>query len=238
MECPICGETIPLSSKVCASCGNEYDGFFLTEEVASSEVRKRVTQQKPPKVPSALKPRRAPLSRPTMFMIIGGVVALVVVAGGVFMFMSRSKGGAGKPAEAVTSYYKYLQAGDSESLLALFDSGFQPTDATRAGLKAALAANSYAVTGPQIRVISDDGTTAFIAIDSVDVTVTPKNGSPPKRYSLAGLRAELPDAGPQAASVVKITNTGGGWKIAGRTYGGWSPQNLWLLGDIKKPQQQ
>lgn len=203
MQCPICGETLPLSSKVCASCGNEYDGFFLTEEVESSAARRSVTQQKPPRQPSALKPRRAPIDGRRMAMIGGGVAAVLVIAVAAFLFIPRGKGGAGKPADAVTNYYKYLQSGDSEGLLALFDSAFQPVESEKTGLKAAIAANSYAVTGPTIRVISDDDTTAYVAIDSVGVAVTPRNGAPPQRFSLASLISQLPDKDPQQVSVVK-----------------------------------
>jgi hypothetical protein len=214
MECPICGETLPLSSKVCSSCGHEYDGFFLTEEVESSAVRRSVTRQKPPKQPSALKPGRGPLSRTALAWIGGGVAALVLIAVVAFIFIPRGKGGAGKPADAVTSYYKYLRSGDTEGLLSLFENGFQPTESDRTGLKAAISTNTYAVTGPTVKVL------------------TPKKGGTPQQYSLASLLSSAPGS----SCVVGLENMGDGWKISGRTYGGWAPQNLWLVGDLE-PQQ-
>jgi hypothetical protein len=232
MECPICGETLPLSSKVCSSCGHEYDGFFLTEEVESSAVRRSVTRQKPPKQPSALKPGRGPLSRTALAWIGGGVAALVLIAVVAFIFIPRGKGGAGKPADAVTSYYKYLRSGDTEGLLSLFENGFQPTESDRTGLKAAISTNTYAVTGPTGRGWTAAGPNATLAIHSVDVTVTPKKGGTPQQYSLASLLSSAPGS----SCVVGLENMGDGWKISGRTYGGWAPQNLWLVGDLE-PQQ-
>jgi hypothetical protein len=232
MECPICGETLPLSSKTCAACGNEYDGFFLTEEADSSAVRRSVTQQKPPRQPSALKPGRGPLSRTTLMWIGGGVAALVLIAIVAFIFIPRGKGGADKPAGAVSSYYQYLKSGDDAALLSLFVSGFQPTASEKIGLKAALAANSYSVTGPSVNVLTDDGKNATVAITSVDVAVTPKKGGTPQQYSLASLLSSAPGS----TVVVRLENLGDGWKISGRTFGGWAPQNLWLVGDLKPPQ--
>lgn len=40
MECPVCGEKLPLNAKVCAGCGEPVDRFFLTEELEASQVRK------------------------------------------------------------------------------------------------------------------------------------------------------------------------------------------------------
>lgn len=39
VDCPICGEEIPLSGKTCGSCGYEEEAFFLTEEMESSTLR-------------------------------------------------------------------------------------------------------------------------------------------------------------------------------------------------------
>ena len=232
MECPICGETLPLSSKICASCGNEYDGFFLTEEVDSSALRRSVTNVKPPRQPSALKPRsRAPLSARTIWIIVASVAAVVIAVAAVIVFVPRGQTAAGSPAAAVNMYYQCLQKGDSAGLFSLFENAYQPMEGARASIKAALAANKYVVSGPVTRVVLSGEDTALVAIDSLEVQVT-AGGATGKR-SIAELKQSLVGSQTGKGVVVRLTNTSSGWKISGRPLKGWSAENIWLIGNIE-----
>lgn len=229
MECPVCGETLPLSSKICPSCGHEYDGFFLTEEFKSSDLQKRASKTgKAPKVPSALKPGRHPRDVKKIAFIVGGLAVLIAIGVLVLLLVSGGKNAVKKPSEAVTKYYEYLKAGNSSGLFDLFESGFQPTENVRTGLEAALATNTYEVKGPEVTTPNEEGDAVFVQINNVDVTTTPKSGAAPKSNSLAAY-------GPGSVSVVKVIKTSGGWKISGRAHGGWAPNNLWLIGDVRTP---
>jgi hypothetical protein len=228
MQCPICGETLPLSSKVCEACGNEYDGFFLTEEFDSSDVRKRVTSEAARrKQPSALKPGRPPLDPKIIWIVAGVVVAVAVIGALLYFFMPQSGGAPSKPEATVSKYYDYIKSGDAEGLFSLFEPGFLPTAPDRAAIQAALSANSYAVKGPQVTVLKKDKATAVVEIEGVEVDVTPKAGGPVKKLTLVDAN------GAPMVSVVELSNNGNGWKIMGRPVNGWSPDNLWLLGDVK-----
>jgi hypothetical protein len=236
MECPICGETLPLSSKVCDSCGHEYDGFFLTEEFASSTVRKSAAPQKPPRrQPSALKPGRPPLGRKKIAIIAGAAVLLIAAAIAVFMFMPTSFSAAGAPDAAVTKYYQYLQDGNAEGMFSLFESGFQPMEQVKAAVKAALATNKYTVKPPVVTVVRQVDNVADVKIESVEVTSLPKSGGTPKKQSLAAYAESLPGNNPKLVSMVKVSNNGEGWQITGRPVSGWSPENMWLIGEIQAP---
>jgi hypothetical protein len=236
MQCPICGETLPLSSKVCDACGHEYDGFFLTEEFDASTVRKSVTGQKPPRTPSALKPGRPPLERRTKFLIAAGVVLMVAVVALVVVFIPHGVSAPSKPDEAVLKYYQYLQKGNGDALMSLFESGFLPVATDKAAVKAALASNTYEVTPPTIKVLTNDNGVAIVAIQDVQVQVTPKSGGAPKALSLAAYLQSVPGTPAGTVALVKLHNNGSGWQIAGRPVGGWNPDNLWLIGELKVAQ--
>ncbi|HEY5503304.1 MAG TPA: hypothetical protein VIJ97_08330 [Candidatus Anoxymicrobiaceae bacterium] len=232
MKCPICGETLPLSSNVCASCGNEYDGFFLTEEVKSSALRRSVAESKAPRQPAALKPRnRAPLSSRTIWIIVVSVAAAIIAVAAVLVFVPRGKTAAGNPAAAVNLYYQYLQKGDSEGLFSLFDPGFLPMEGARASIKAALSTNKYAVTGPATRVMSSDNNTALVAIDSLQVQVT--SGGNTRTLTLADRLQSLIGSQTGKSLVVRINNSGSGWKISGRPLNGWTVEDIWLVGTLQ-----
>jgi len=222
MQCPICGETLPLSSRVCSACGNEYDGFFLTEEVESSALRRSVTSSSPRRQPAALTPRRmAPLSTRSKWLIAVGALALtLIVVAGVIVLPHRAAT-AGNPADAVTLYYRYLQQGDADGLFSVFESGYLPMERPRAAVRANLSNSKYAVTGPTIHVVSGDTNTAVVQIDDVEVDVTAR-GAQTKNKLPAG-----------SAVMVRINNTGVGWKISGRPVNGWAPENLWLIGAVQ-----
>lgn len=236
MECPICGETLPLCGSVCEACGNEYDGFFLTEEFASSSVRKSVAPQKLPRQPSALKPSaRPPMDRKKAAMI-GGAAVLVLLAGvALFAFIPRGHGAAGTAEEAVTRYYDYLRTGDAEGIFSLFEPGYLPVAADKAGIKAALTTNTYKASKPIIQVLSRTDNTSVVAIKAVEVDITSSTRGIVEKKSLAGYAQELPGGNPQMVSVVKLKNSGGGWRIAGRPVDGWAPSNIWLIGEVGNP---
>ncbi|MHB8896006.1 MAG: hypothetical protein ACYC99_12640 [Candidatus Geothermincolia bacterium] len=236
MECPICGETLPLSSKVCESCGQEYDGFFLTEEFTASTVRKSAAPAAPRRQPSALKPsRRPPMGRRNIAIIVGAVVLVAVIVVAVLMFLPRGYSAAGKPEEAVTKYYEYLRKGNAEGMFSLFESGFLPMAPDKAAIRAAFASNSYNATVPVVAVVSKTDNAAQVAIQQVEVETAPKSGGASQKQSLAGYVQTLPGGSPQSVSLVKVSNTGSGWKITGRPMGGWGPENIWLLGEVKAP---
>jgi hypothetical protein len=228
MECPICGETLPLSSKVCEACGNEYDGFFLTEEFDSSDVRKRAAAEAAQKKqPSALKPGRPPLDSKVIWIIAGAVVALVAVGALIYFFVPNSAGAPNKPETTVTRYYDYVKSGNAEGMFGLFEPGFLPTAPDRAAIHAALSTNSFKVTGPTVTVLSNDNGAATVEIKDIEVEVTPKAGGQAKKLTLVDAN------GAPMVSVVKLNNNGSGWRIAGRPVNGWAPDNLWLIGEVK-----
>ena len=232
MECPICGETLPLSSKVCASCGNEYDGFFLTEEVDSSALRRSVTNAKPPRQPAALKPRsRAPMSARSIWMIVGSVAAVIIAVAAVLVFMPHGQTAAGSPAAGVNLYYQFLQKGDSAGLFSLFESAYQPMEGARASIKAALSANKYVVSGPVTRVLTANEDNALVAIDSLEVQVT--SGGTTRKLTVADLKQSLVGSQTGKGVVVRMSNSGSGWKISGRPLKGWSAEDIWLIGNIE-----
>ncbi len=236
MECPICGETLPLSSRVCEACGNEYDGFFLTEEFAASSVRKSVAPQKPPRQPSALKPStRPPMDRKKVAVIGGAVVLALLVGAALFAFIPRGRGAAGTAEEAVTRYYEYLRAGDAEGIFSLFEPGYLPVAADKAGIKAALTTNTYKVSKPVTQVLSRTDNTALVAIKAVEVDIASDTRGTTENKSLARYAQELPGGNPQMVSVVKLENSGGGWRIAGRPVDGWAPSGVWLIGEVGNP---
>jgi len=232
MECPLCGETLPLHSRVCLSCGHEFDTFFLTEEAQSSEVRRSVAPSKAPRQPAALKPSRPPISRKTMGLIGASVGAVAIIAVAIVLFTMSGSALPQKPEDTVAKYYEYLQKGDVTGLLNLFESGFQPTANDRVAVSAVLHANSYKVTGPNVHLISDADGTAYVAIDSIDVSTTPKNDGAPTQDSLAALIQKSRPGG-QVAAVVKLVNSGDGWRISGRPFNGWGPANIWLIGQLQ-----
>lgn len=235
MECPICGETLPLSSKVCESCGQEYDGFFLTEEFTSSSVRKSAAPQKAPrKQPSALKPsRRPPMTPKKIALIVGAAVALIAIAIAIVAFIPRGNQPPGTAQEAVVKYYEYLRKGNADGLFSLFESGYLPVAPDRAAIKAAMSSNKYTVSEPVTQILSRTENTALIAISNVEVDVAPKAGGAAQKKSLAAYIDSIPGGNKQMVSVVKLDNSGSGWHISGRPLGGWNPDNLWLLGELK-----
>ncbi len=236
MECPICGETLPLSSKVCESCGNEYDGFFLTEEAYSSTVRKNASLPSTRKQPSALKPRQhAPLSGRSIAIIVGSAVLLTAIAVAVILLVPRGISAPGSAKDVVPRYYQYLEKGDAEGLFSLFESGFLPVAADRAAIKAALSSNDYTVSQPVFEILSSADKTAIAAIRDVKVDIKPKAGGASRTMSLTEYRDSLPGNNKGAVSIVKLTRDGGGWRVSGRPSGGWSSENLWLLGELKNP---
>lgn len=236
MDCPICGETLPLSSKVCESCGHEYDGFFLTEEYTSSSVRKSASSEKAPRVPSSLKPsRRPPMDKKKIAVIIGVAAVLVIAAVLVLALIPRGRSAPGTAQEAVMKYYEYLRTNDADGMFSLFESGYQPVAKDKAGIKAAVSSNTYAVSQPVTQVLSRTENTALVAIHRVEVDVTPKKGGATTKNSLTEYIQNTPGTTPQTVSVVKLDNNGDGWHIAGRPTGGWSPENLWLIGELSNP---
>lgn len=236
MECPICGETLPLSSKVCESCGHEYDGFFLTEEFDSSSVRRSASPQKAPRQPSALKPsRRPPMDRKKIAVIVGVVVLVALIGVALFAFVPRGHGAPGTAEEAVLKYYDYLRTGDADGLFSLFESGYLPVAADKAGIKAALSTNKYTVSQPVTQVLSRTQNTALVAIKNLEVDISSKTKGTTEKKSLAQYIQSQPGSNPQMVSVVKLDNTGDGWHISGRPIGGWTPDSIWLIGEIRNP---
>lgn len=234
MECPICGETLPLSSRVCESCGNEYDGFFLTEEASSSAVRKNASRPPARKQPSSLKPRRrAPLSGRSIAIIVGSAVLLAAIAVAVILLVPRGISAPGSAKDVVPRYYQYLEKGDADGLFSLFESGFLPVATDRAAIRAALSSNDYTVSQPVFEVLSSTDNTAIAAIRDIEVDIKPKAGGASRKMSLAEYRDSLPGNNRGAVGIVKLTRDGGGWHVSGRPSGGWSPENLWLLGELK-----
>jgi hypothetical protein len=228
MECPICGETLPLSSKVCEACGNEYDGFFLTEEFDSSDVRKRVAAEAAQKKqPSALKPGRPPLDPRVIWIIDGAVAAVAVVGVLIYFLMPKSGGAPNKPETTVANYYEYIKSGNAEGIFGLFEPGFLPTAPDRAAIHAALSTNTYKVSGPTVTVLANDNSAARVEIKDIEVEVTPKAGGQAKKLTLVDAN------GKPIVSVVKLNNNGSGWKISGRPVNGWAPDNLWLIGEVQ-----
>jgi hypothetical protein len=227
--CPICGETLPLSGRECWHCGHEVDEMFLTEEAKSSSVAREASKLPANrKQPGALKPSRfGPVERRRFYYIGGALAVLLVVAVILVVVLPKGAGAARKPEEAVSLYYQALQKGNADNLLAVFEPGFQPRAGQRTNVEAALGTNKYVVTGPRVHVISNDGTTALVAIDSVVVDITTAAGTQKK-----SLVDSVQD--PSTAQVVKVTSYGGGWQISGRPTGGWAPENLWLIGNQTK----
>lgn len=218
-QCPICGETLPISGKECWHCGHIIADKFDT---ADSAVRARAAEGTKRKQPSALKPsRHAPVSARTMYYMGGGMALVLILAIAGFMVARSARGNAKTPEQAVRLYYDYLENKKPEELFELFEPGYQPRTSERINIVAAVEANRYDVKDLEVSVVSNDDKAAVLAITSVNVTVTDSSGTSEK--SLASMHK---------AMTIRAVSYGRSWKISGRPNGGWKSDNLWLLGEM------
>lgn len=245
MDCPVCGEELPLDSAICSACGNRADQFFLTEEVRTSRVSKRTM-----KVPSQ---KRSPTPRKEgrdiaawkITVMTAAVTGLALTLVAVVFMMIGGKGKPQTPEEVVGGYYEALSKGDFGAMKSLFAGGFLPRAEQAEAVENAVDETRYEVTGPDLRTLTDDGKTARVAIQSLQVKTSVIQGLRIKT-SLGEEDPVVHDVAealkiPQRQNhnlllVVNLVNEGGGaWMIADRPMGGWLPENLWLIGEPREP---
>lgn len=234
MECPICGEKVPLNSEVCPFCGNTSDEFFLTE--ATIDHRHPAPPEK-----KRVKPRA---SKTAHRLDWGGVLALtgggaVVLAFILVALLFAPRGASlswSKPEQVVRGYYEALSQNDLKGMLSLVADAYQPTTGARSLLETALRENTYKVSGLEVRVLSNDRTEARVSLENVVVTITPKGGGQPVTHSLLDeVIGPARQAAPNSVMLVMLVFYNNAWKIQGHPYGGWAPQNIWALGQPSEP---
>jgi endogenous inhibitor of DNA gyrase (YacG/DUF329 family) len=234
MECPICGEKVPLNSEVCPFCGNSSDEFFLTE--AAIDSRHPVPAEKKHIEPRARKKVRHLDWSGVLALTGGGAVVLALILIAVFFAPRGASLSWSKPEQVVRGYYEALAQNDLKGMLSMVADAYQPTTAERSLLDTALRDNTYKVSGLEVRVLSNDRTEARVALENVVVTITPKGGGEPVTHSLRDeIIAPARQAAPNTVMLVRLVFYSNAWKIEGRPYGGWAPKNIWALGQPSDP---
>lgn len=236
MDCPICGEQIPLNARECAECGHTVDRFFLSEEVDTSRVRKRVMDSGAPrKEPSALKPSRPPLSDRKMLILGAAAVVVVVIIIIVVFLVTRGHGGAGSPEDAVRGYYDALQNRDFDGMLQYVAAGFQPTGNQKVEIRDAVIGGSWQFSDLNMRTMSGAADSVSVILNDLNATVRCGPKGEEKLSLVTDVIQPMQQQSPGSVIVVNVVNDGGVWKIAGRPLGGWAAENLWVIGEAAKP---
>jgi hypothetical protein len=234
MECPICGEKVPLNSEVCPFCGNASDEFFLTE--ATIDSRHPAPQEKKHVEPRASKTARHLNWNGVLALAGGGAVVLALILIAVFFAPRGASLSWSKPEQVVRGYYEAMAQNDLKGMLSMVADAYQPTTAERSLLDTALRDNTYKVSGLEVRVLSNDRTEARVSLENVVVTITPKGGGQPVTHSLRDeIIAPARQAAPNTVMLVRLVFYNNAWKIQGRPYGGWAPKNIWALGQPSDP---
>lgn len=237
MECNFCGEQMSPESTTCPSCGHSRgDPFFFAED--KNGRTRRPVMAKPPgrKEPSALKPGRHVNLKAVLSMTGAGVFVIGMIVVAVLMSSRAARISWDSPEKVVKGYYDALSHGDLDAMLSLVSSGYQPTPGKREALKKAMADNTYKVDGLGVRILSNDRKEARVAIESLDVTVTPGPGGQKVTHSLTGeIVQPARQANPDIVMLVKLESVGGEWKLLSRPYNGWAPENTWALGAPSPP---
>lgn len=240
MECPICGEDIPLNSRVCGNCGNEVDQFFLTEESKASRLSKRITDEAARqryRVPRGQKPRVGffeglRIGTWKRYALIALAVAIVVGVG-LGAYLMLASGGSkveNSPTGVIEAYYEALSNNDVGGMLSLVTSGFQPTADQRIGISSAVENSTYEISGPVLQVQDENPTAAVVEIQDLNVQIKNAGGDTIQR-SLAEYMRPLLEKEPGSIMVVKTSRVGGKWMIADTPVGGWEAGSEWLLGE-------
>ncbi len=234
MECPICGEKVPLNSEVCPFCGNASDEFFLTE--ATIDPRHPAPPEKKHVEPRVRKVARRLDWGGVLALSGGGAVVLAFILVAIFFAPRGASLSWSKPEQVVRGYYEAMSQNDLKGMLSLVADAYQPTSEARSLLEAAFRENTYRVSGLEVRVLSNDRTEARVSLENVVVTVTPKAGGQPVTHSLRDeVIAPARQAAPNSVMLVMLVFYNNAWKIQGRPYGGWAPQNIWVLGQPAEP---
>jgi hypothetical protein len=234
MECPICGEKVSLNSEVCPFCGNESDEFFFTE--ATVDPRRTVPSERKHVEPRARKPARRLDWSGVLAMTGGGAVVVALILVALFFAPRGAQLSWSKPDQVVKGYYEMLSQNDLKGMLSLVADAYQPTTVAKSMLETTLRQNTYKVSNIEVRVLSNDRTEARVSLENVVVIITPKGGGQPVTHSLRDeVIQPARQAEPNAVMLVKLVFYNNAWKIEGRPYGGWAPQNIWALGQPSQP---
>lgn len=223
---------MPAESTACPFCGqSEWDPFFFSEEDAARRRRPVMTRAPGRREPSALKPARRVDLRSVLTLTGAGLVVVGLLVLALTMSSKGAKLSFKSPDQLVAAYYEALEKGDLNTMLSLVSSGYQPTLKEKKALEKALEDNSYDVTGLKVRIMADDREDARVAIETLEVTVTPGGGGQEVRRSLSTeIIQPAREKDPNIVMLVKAQQSGGTWKLLSRPYGGWAPENIWVLG--------
>lgn len=237
MDCPICGEELPLNAKECPVCGEPIDRFFLTEEVQSSRVRKRAIE------PERKQEVALPMARASrrginwkLWGTVGGAAVFVVGMAILFAFVVFGGGGAEQatPQEIVEGYYESLSRGDVEDMLSEFANAYQPTSGQKSAIQSAVGMNNYEVANLMLREEENDGNQARVVIEELKVKTIADGGEERELDLVSDVLEPAHEADPNARVVVHLDKEGSGWKIVDRPLGGWEPEDIWIIGSMEK----
>jgi hypothetical protein len=225
MDCPVCGEEIPLNQSECPNCGEQVDRFFLTEEVEGSRVRRKAGEvEKAPTEPSS-QARKRPLERSRLVAVIIAVVFLLALAVLALLLLVGGGGVPDTPDGVVNAYYEALQKSDFETMKSYFANAYLPTGQEQDRLASGVSKTDYAVTGPSLVVLADEGKSARVAIEALQVKESSPGGTVRHDLSRDVLQG-LHSTDPEARIVVELSRDSGIWRIVERPYGGWQAENL------------
>jgi len=232
MECPICGEQVPLNAEACPLCGNPAEQFFLTEEAESSIARQQALEL--PYIPRRAFALEPLFSRRTL--IIAGFTGAAIIAGVVVLlsFLYGGKSPGSTPEQPIRLYYDALSGKSLDDMLSLFAVKYQPKVLERTGVGDALANDNYSVSGLVTRTLEKDDRKARVVLEAVRVTVM-KPGGKVDLSLVADVIKPLQEQDPDLLIIVNVVKEAGAWKIADRPLDGWAPDNLWVVGHAEAP---
>ena len=216
MDCPLCGNELSLESNVCPHCGYKMSRQDIRERLGVA--RKHEEKEK----------RKWPL-------VLGVAVALSLGLTLILVVLLSGGSKEGGPEKAILDYYSCLANDDLDGMSLQFGSGYRPNLDERSEIQAELDANQYVVTGPKLKVLSNDGQEARVLIESLRVSAIPAAGGAPHNYSVNDFLKPLQETDPDIFVIVKVARQGNDWQIVNKPFGGWSGETVWLIGEPSRP---